>query len=112
MREYRARSQHTFSNGDLMCTTACMCFGIAHLGGRIDPVSSDGKALVSSIDKTMHLANIGHGKVEKRIQQRIAAGTTRGNVCGVHFMVGAKVIPFNPIPVYPQIRPTLYLGIS
>lgn len=87
MRRLAIRSQTSYENGSVMCTTACVCVCVASVTGKLALVGSGDARVVRTTEEVMGLASFAHGRVEKL---KCVAGEG-GGVCGGR-MVGAEEV--------------------
>lgn len=94
MREFIGRSQGSYKNGDLMCTSASMCMAMSIISQKINVCSDDGINLIKNINDVMNMASRAQGKIEVQMNNESRGGrdcyTQRNGEQVPHCMISAK----------------------
>lgn len=95
MRAVRMRSQSSYPNGAMMCTSGSVCVCVGIVTGVVDPVAQTSDELSASVERVMETASDAHGRIEdiKERRKRMRTGiiTDSEGSRGCH-MVGAEEV--------------------
>lgn len=88
MRTLRLRSQTSYANGSLMCTSGSVCAAVGIVTGVIDLQNDIDETIVHTTEAAMELASHAQGKVERLKGQRGSFGVHTNYT--PHAMLGAE----------------------